>query len=193
MKSVAWAAMVAFGGLALAGSSCADSSASELGGGGATAAFDTPAQARSDTGSIRPLIDGIRGANAIQCELLLQAFSGWTSNVPDMNAEAWTLTQRLRRRVSDASEIAWLGEQVRGADRCAARAAARLLGRSPSAAARTLLVGALGDANPQVRQLAAIGIGWRSDSTVNARLISLLADRNAEVRAAAAWALGAVH
>jgi HEAT repeat protein len=68
-----------------------------------------------------------------------------------------------------------------------------MLGRSPSPAARTFLVGALGDANAQVRQLAAIGIGWRSDSTVNSRLVTLLGDGNAEVRAAAAWALGAVH
>jgi hypothetical protein len=151
------------------------------------------AQTRGDTGSVRQLLDGIRGANAIQCELLLQAFNGWTTNVPDRDSAAWSVTQLLRRRVTDAAEIAWLGEQVRSTDRCAARAAARMLGRSPSPAARTFLVGALGDANAQVRQLAAIGIGWRSDSTVNSRLVTLLGDGNAEVRAAAAWALGAVH
>lgn len=177
-------------GIALVGGACADSNASELGASGISASAE---QTPADTGSVRQLIDGIRGANPIQCELLLQGFNSWTTNVPDRNSDAWMVTQRLRRRVGDPAEIAWLGEQMRGADRCAARAAARLLGRSPSAAARTFLVGALGDASAQVRQLAAIGIGWRSDSTVNSRLVTLLADRNADVRAAAAWALGAVH
>jgi hypothetical protein len=177
MKSLSAVATIAVVG-ALVGNACIDSSA---------------AQTPGNTGSIRPLIDGIRGANAIQCELLLQAFIGWTTNVPDRDAQAWNVTQRLRQSVSDPADIAWLGEQVRGPDQCAARAATRLLGRSPSPAARTFLVGALGDANAQVRRLAAIGIGIRSDSTVNSRLVSLLGDGSADVRAAAAWALGAVH
>jgi hypothetical protein len=151
------------------------------------------AQTAADSGSIRELIDGIRGANAIQCELVLQAFVGWTSNVPDRDAEAWSVTQRRWRRVVDQGDIAWLGEQMRAGDACAARAAARLLARSPAPAARTFLVSALRDANPEVRRLAAVGIGFRSDSTVNARLVNLLDDGDAGVRAAAAWALGAVH
>lgn len=153
----------------------------------------SPLQVRGDSGSIRDLIEGIKGANAIQCELIMQAFVGWTSSVPDRDVNAWKITQRLRHHVVGAADIAWLGDQMRGADGCAARASARVLGRSPSAAARSLLVGALGHANPQVRRLAAVGIGIRSDSTLNARLLALLRDTDPGVRTAAAWALGAVH
>jgi hypothetical protein len=171
---------------------CADSRASEL-------AAHSPARAAvsqqlsGDTGSVRELIEGVRGANAIQCELLLQPFSGWSTTIPDRDVNAWRITQRARYRVTEPADIAWLGEQIRGADVCAARASVRLLGRSPAAAARALLVQALSDANAQVRRLAAVGIGIRGDSTVNRRLVAMLADGDAGVRAAAAWALGAVH
>lgn len=151
------------------------------------------AQYPGDSGSIRELIDGIRGANPIQCELLLQTFFSWSSGIPDRDVNAWRVSQRIRRHVVDAESIAWLGEQMRAADGCAARAAARMLGNSPSPAARTLLVNALGHTNPQVRRLAAVGIGMRSDSTLNSRLLELLRDSDAGVRAAVAWALGAVN
>jgi hypothetical protein len=176
--------------MSLIDAACSDSRASEL---EIVTAISTYTQAPGDTGSIRELVDGIRGANAIQCELILQAFAGWTSTVPDRDVNAWRVTQRLRQRVVNPADIAWLGEQMRAADGCAARASARMLGRSPAAAARALLVDALSHANAQVRRLGAVGIGIRSDSTVNARLVNLLRDGDPGVRAAAAWALGAVH
>jgi HEAT repeat protein len=150
-------------------------------------------QRGADTGSLRDVIIGIRGANPIQCELLLQAFTGWTSNVPDRDSQAWVVSRRLWQRVENPEDIAWLGEQVRGTDPCASRAAIRVLGRSPSSAARSFLLSGLADPDPTVRRLAAFGIGFREDSTANAQLVRLLRDGDAGVRAAAAWALGAVN
>jgi HEAT repeat protein len=175
---------------------CTDSRASEVVSevvtvAAARAAY--PSQASGDSGSIRELIDGIRGANAIQCELLLQGFHSWSSGVADRDVNAWRISRRLHRAVVDAGEIAWLGEQMRAPDVCAARTSVRLLGHSPSPAARTVLVNSLAHASPQVRRLAAVGIGYRSDSTVNRQLVALLRDADPGVRAAAAWALGAVH
>ena len=159
----------------------------------ATATAGVVPQRGRDAGTLRDVINGIRGANAIQCELLLQAFTGWTSNVPDRDVQAWTVSRRLWERVEDPADIAWLGEQVRGADPCVARASIRVLGRSPAPAARSLLVSGLTDTDPRVRRLAAFGIGFREDSTANGQLVRLLGDVDAGVRAAAAWALGAVN
>ena len=189
MRFVAAIATASLVGMPLIDAACSDSRASEV----VSAALPATTQAPEDSGSIRELIDGIRGANPIQCELLLQSFFSWSSGIPDRDVTAWRITQRLRRHVVDATDISWLGEQMRAPDGCAARAATRVLGHSPSPAARTLLVSSLAHANPQVRRLAAVGIGIRSDSTVNTRLVAMLRDADAGVRAAAAWALGAVH
>ncbi|HKS05094.1 MAG TPA: HEAT repeat domain-containing protein [Gemmatimonadaceae bacterium] len=187
--SIAAAALISVG---LIDASRPDSRTSEVV--TATAArADFSTQALGDSGSIRELIDGIRGANAIQCELLLQGFHSWSSGVADRDVNAWKVSQRFHRDVVDAGDIAWLGEQMRAPDVCAARASARMLGNSESPAARTLLLSSLGHANAQVRRLAAVGIGYGSDSTVSRRLVPLLRDADPGVRAAAAWALGAVH
>jgi HEAT repeat protein len=192
MRFVATIAAASMIGVPLIDAACTDSRANEVV--TATAArAEFPTQAWGDSGSIRELIDGIRGANAIQCELLLQGFHSWSSGVADRDASAWKISQRFHRDVVDAGDIAWLGEQMRASDVCAARASARMLGNSPSPAARTLLLSSLGHANAQVRRLAAVGIGFGSDSTVSRRLVPLLRDADPGVRAAAAWALGAVH
>lgn len=145
----------------------------------------------ADTGTLRDLLDGIRGANAVQCELLMQSFVGWTSSVPDREGPAWVLTRRWMK-VTAPRDVAWLAQEMRGSDPCVARVAVRILGRSPAPEARSALLEALTDASPGVRRLAAIGVGFRSDSTAGRQLVALLADSDARVRAAAAWALGEV-
>lgn len=193
MKFFAAVATLAVAGAPVLDTACTDSRAGQpevIASASASALAQSPS---ADSGSIRELIEGIRGANAIQCEMLITSFNSWTSDVPDRDVNAWRVTQRARHRLTDRAEITWLSEQMRGTDACAARASARLLGHSPAPAARTLLVAALSDPNAQVRRLAAVGVGMRSDSTMNARLITLLRDRDPGVRAAAAWALGAVH
>jgi HEAT repeats len=147
-----------------------------------------------DTAALRGLVLGIQGANAVQCELIMQSFDGWCSgNVPDRDPRAWEVARRVRYRVEDRGTVQWLGEQLRTADPCVGRVASRLLGRSRLLAARATLLDALTDANAAVRRLGAIGLGFREDTSTTGSLVHALADRDPGVRAAAAWALGAVN
>jgi hypothetical protein len=165
---------------------------------GVPAGFAIPEQAvqplASDTAALRALVAGIRGANPIQCELIVQTFNGWFSDqVPDRDPAAWEIARRSRYHVEDRETIAWLADQLRAGDSCAGRAASRLLGRSESLAARATLLAALTDTSAQVRRLGALGLGFRDDTTTSSQLVRALSDRDARVRAAAAWALGAVN
>jgi hypothetical protein len=151
-------------------------------------------QQQADPTAVRAFLEGVRRANAIQCELILQSFHGWSSDaMPDRDSVAWTVTHVVRQRSATSQSVPDLMAALRSGDDCAARTAARLLGRSRLPAARTELLAALGDADAGVRRLAAIGLGFSSDTTASPALVRVLADRDARVRAAAAWALGAVH
>ena len=161
---------------------------------GAAALSAASQEQQADPSAVRAFLAGVRGANAIQCEMILQSFDAWSSNrAPDRDSVAWAVTSVVRRRGTASQSVPDLAAAMRSDDACAARVAARLLGRSRLPAARTELMTALGDASPQVRRLGAIGLGFSSDTTAGPQLVRALADRDAGVRAAAAWALGAVH
>ncbi|HEX7121237.1 MAG TPA: HEAT repeat domain-containing protein [Gemmatimonadaceae bacterium] len=143
---------------------------------------------------VRAFLQGVRGANAMQCELILQAFNGWSSGiVPDRDSAAYAVSRVMHSRIGDAQAVTEMESALRGDDLCAARTAARLLGRSGLPESRATLLAALADSNTRVRQLAAVGLGFSSDTTTTPRLVRALADGDAGVRAAAAWALGAVR
>jgi hypothetical protein len=150
--------------------------------------------AQASPADLRAYLDGVRGANSIQCEIILSSFNSWSSNrVPDRDSVAWRVSTVIHRRIASAELVPELATAMRSGDDCASRVAARLLGRSGLAPARAELLSALRDDNAQVRRLAAIGIGFSEDSTASSQLVRALADRDARVRAAAAWALGAVN
>lgn len=143
---------------------------------------------------VRAYLEGMRGANALQCEIALSSFNSWSSSrAPDRDSTAWNVAMVIHRRIGSEQMIPELVTAMRSSDGCVARLAARLLGRSKLAPARSALLTALGDDNAQVRRLAAIGIGFSEDSTASRQLVRALADRDERVRAAVAWALGAVH
>lgn len=143
---------------------------------------------------LRAYLDGMRGANAIQCEIALSSFNSWSSSrAPDRDSTAWHVAMVIHRKVQSPELVPELVTAMRAGDSCVSRIAARMLGRSGLESARTALLSALRDENAQVRRLAAIGIGFTEDSTVMTPLVRALADRDAMVRAAAAWALGAVQ
>jgi hypothetical protein len=143
---------------------------------------------------VRAYLEGMRGANALQCEIALSSFNSWSSSrAPDRDSLAWNVAMVIHRRIASEQMIPELVVAMRSGDDCVSRLAARLLGRSRLGPARTALLSALGDENAQVRQLAAIGIGFSEDTTANRSLVRALADRDERVRAAAAWALGAVN
>ena len=143
---------------------------------------------------VQAYLDGLRGANAIQCEIALSSFNSWSSSrAPDRDSVAWNIAMVIHRRIATEQIVPQLVASMRSSDDCVARIAARLLGRSKLAAARAALMTALRDENAQVRRLGAIGIGFSDDSTASSQLVRALADRDERVRAAAAWALGAVN
>lgn len=157
----------------------------------ASASREDPQASPAD---LRAYLEGIRGANAIQCEIVLSSFNSWSSSrAPDRDSLAWNVSMVIHRRIASEQLVPELVAAMRSPDDCVARVAARLLGRSRLAPARAALLAALRDENAQVRRLAAIGIGFSEDSTVSGPLVRALADRDERVRAAAAWALGAVH
>lgn len=143
---------------------------------------------------VRAFLAGVRGANPIQCEMILQSFNAWgSSEAPDHDSVALAATMVARRRIAAGAPVAVVVGAFRGGDDCESRVAARLLGRSQVPAARSALLAALEDESAPVRQRAAIGLGFSGDSTASGSLVRALGDRDARVRAAAAWALGAVH
>lgn len=143
---------------------------------------------------VQAYLEGLRGANAIQCEIALSSFNSWSSSrAPDRDSVAWNVATVIHRRIASEQIVPELVAAMRSPDNCVARIAARLLGRSKLAAARAALHTALRDENPQVRRLGAIGIGFSNDSTASSQLVRALADSDERVRAAAAWALGAVN
>ena len=143
---------------------------------------------------LRAYLDGMRGANAIQCEIALSSFNSWSSSrAPDRDSVAWKVTMVVHRRMASAELIPELVTAMRSGDDCVSRLAARLLGRSRLPQARNELLSALRDENARVRTLGAIGIGFSEDSTASAPLVRALADSDERVRAAVAWALGAVN
>ena len=143
---------------------------------------------------VRAYLTGMQGANAIQCEIALSSFNSWSSSrAPDRDQDAWKVATVVHRRIDSEQLIPELVTAMKSPDECVSRIAARLLGRSRLAPARSALMAALRDENPSVRRLAAIGIGFSDDSTASGQLVRALADRDERVRAAAAWALGAVN
>ncbi len=143
---------------------------------------------------LRAYLDGMRGSNAIQCEIALTSFNSWSSSrAPDRDSVAWNVSMVIHRKVQSPELVPELVTAMRSGDNCVSRIATRLLGRSGLESARTALLSALRDESAQVRRLAAIGIGFTEDATVVTPLVRALADRDALVRAAAAWAIGAVN
>lgn len=164
----------------------------------ALAVLVAPAMLEAQSGTqdrTRVLLDGMRGANAMQCELALQGMNGWWGNGPEpgRDAVAMNVIYNTAHRNIDAGNVPMLATALKDTDLCVRRIAARLLGRSQLPAARARLLEATKDADPVMRRLGALGLGHMDDRTLTRDLVRMLDDRDAGVRAAAAWAIGAIH
>lgn len=145
---------------------------------------------------VRALLDGLRGASPVQCEMALQPLNGWwwsDAPMPDRDPGAWAVASWASRGRVTASSVPALAAGLGDADPCVRRAAARMLGRSRLPSAHGRLVEALRDPDPVQRKLGALGLGFSNDRTVITVLQRHLDDRDPGVRAAVAWAMGAVH
>ena len=165
---------------------------------GALAVLLAPAMLQAQGGTqdrTKALLDGMRGANAMQCELALQGMNGWWGNGPEpgRDAVAMNVIYSTAHRDIEATSVTMLAAALKDTDLCVRRIASRLLGRSQLPAARARLLEATRDADPVTRRLGALGLGHMDDRTLTRDLVRLLDDRDPGVRAAAAWAIGAVH
>jgi hypothetical protein len=164
----------------------------------ALAVLLAPAMLEAQSGTsdqAKLLLDGMRGANPMQCELALQGMNNWWNNGPEpgRDAGAWSVIRYAAHRDVQAGSVQMLATALRDTDPCVRRVAARLLGRSELPAARARLIEATKDADPAMRRLGASGLGYMNDKSVTRDLVRMLDDRDPSVRAAAAWAIGAIN
>ena len=87
---------------------------------------------------VKVLVEGMRGATPLQCELALQGMNGWWNNGPEpgRDAVAWTVISYAAHRDIEPVSVAPLSVSLQDPDPCVRRVAARLLGRSGLPAAR---------------------------------------------------------
>jgi hypothetical protein len=156
--------------------------------------------ARDDTASLARLLDGVRGANSLACELATRSVDmhGWWSNWGDlsgnpleMDSTAAGLIAWIQRDHNDPAVVPRLRAAMRDADRCVRRIAGSFLGRVEHPSAIAALLAALDDASAETRYVAAIGLGV-SDEPPGALqpLLRRLRDESPAVRRVVAWALG---
>lgn len=167
---------------------------------GALASPARPAQAAGDAEVLDILLAGVTNADPVVCELALMALDGRSYGWSDIRADvegsapggiqAGELATWVMRPPRDAALVPPLRAALTGTDPCAARVAARLLGRMRSDEAVAVLVTTSGAADRAARRNAVIGLGLAEQAGTAPTLIALLQDPDASVRGAAAWALG---
>ncbi len=158
----------------------------------------TGSAALPDTLQVRAFLDGVRGANALQCEFGLQTLDlqfGWrrVEVVPDGAIETKELVRWATQRIADPEAVAPLRAALDDGDTCVRRVAARLLGHMRTDQAKESLLGALRSSSARTRELAALGLGFAEDRETARPLIDALDDPSPRIRATLAWALGRIE
>lgn len=160
-------------------------------------------EGRSGAGSPAPLastaadagrfLAAARGADPVICALAAAPLGNrWGGGAPpavggpDATLVAWALKPSI-----DDRDLSLLEAGLRDADGCVRAMSARLL--AADEAGPRILIGALGDDDPNVRRVAAEGLGYAEDRSSAPALIRRIEDDDAGVRAAAAWALGRIE
>lgn len=166
----------------------------------APAASAVPRQARSaadDTASLSRLLNAVRGASPLFCEVVTRNVDGrwWSgsSNLIGFDSASAELLHWVRTEHRDPQFVPRLAVAMRDPDACVRRVAGSFLGHVEHPSAVTALVTALGDANAHTRAVAAIGLGIGEHEAALQPLILRLKDPAPEVRRSAAWALGAIE
>jgi hypothetical protein len=61
---------------------------------------------QATAGDVRAYLEGMRGANAIQCEIALSSFNSWSSSrAPDRDSLAWNVAMVIHRRIASEQMI----------------------------------------------------------------------------------------
>jgi hypothetical protein len=161
---------------------------------------------RDDTASVARLLQSVRGADPLFCELVTRSVDmhGWwsrwgplSSNPLEIDSSSAALIAWIQREHKDPAVVPRLRSALRDQDACVRRVAGSFLGRVEHPSASAALVAALDDASAETRYVAALGLGLSDESTpptgVVEPLVRRLRDDSPQVRRAAAWALGALE
>jgi HEAT repeat protein len=155
--------------------------------------LDQVAPGTDDLAMIQTVLAEARGASLMMCEMAAGTMRGniWWRNREPVDDDVRDMLQWVRQDPTDFAVIPVLAGAMADSDRCVARTAARFLGRMEQAQANDRLLEALRDTSPQVREMAAMGLGVAEPETALAPLVSALSDDvEPRVRVMAAWALG---
>jgi HEAT repeat protein len=161
---------------------------------------------RDDTASVARLLQSVRGADPLFCELVTRSVDthGWwsrwgplSSDPLQVDSASGALIAWIQREHNDPAVVPRLRSALRDQDACVRRVAGSFLGRVEHASATAALVAALDDASADTRYVATLGLGLSDDSPrpagVVEPLVRRLRDDSPQVRRAAAWALGALE
>ncbi len=153
----------------------------------------------SDSARATQVLNGVRGANDIMCELAVRSLGGrfgnwgWSGTAPDATEQHLELLRWATRDTESADAVRILSAALSDRDACVRRVAARLLGRVNHPAAVEALMERLRRGDDHAKQMAAIGLGYAEDTVAVESLIDALKGEATLIRAAAAWALGEIE
>ena len=155
----------------------------------------------ADTVAVARLLGAVKGVDPLLCELAVRHADqqgSWSrderSGSPlENDSSAASVLRSLHEEREDAAAVPRLQAALRDPDACVRRVSASLLGRMKHERARRALLSAIDDANPETRQVAALGLGLGEVVDAEPVLVRRLRDDATGVRRAAAWALGALE
>ena len=157
----------------------------------------TPERAGSAAAQdVASVLAAARGVSPIMCSLAAQAvwgggWGGWyDAPASPVASEMSARIRDLDRQKFAPSEVRVLLDSLASSDGCVREMAVRLLGRQRDEAVVSGLVERLGGGTPELREVAALGLGFVEPKTAVEPLLRALRDAAPGVRANSAWALG---
>jgi hypothetical protein len=157
---------------------------------------------QDDTAAVGRLLNVVRGADALLCELTVRQVDqhgswsryGSMSGGPlETDSAAAALIRWIQHEHNDPAVVPRLRTALRDNDACVRRLASSFLSRVDHASAKSALLDGLDDSRAEVREVSAYGLGMAEHVGALDELISKLKDASPKVRRASAWALGALE
>lgn len=157
---------------------------------------------RDDMVAVARLLDAVRGADPLLCELATRdvdmhaSWSRWGpigSSPIETDSASAAIIKWIQHEHNDPAVVPRLRAALRDADACVRRVGASFLGRVDHPAALAALIDAADEASAETRYVAAIGLGLSEKKEAMETLVRRLRDDSPVVRRAAAWALGSLE
>jgi len=150
---------------------------------------------------VSSVLTAARGVSPIMCSLAAQSLWGggwgwWDAPSSPVTSEVSTRIRELGRQRLAPAEVRMVMDSLASTDACVREMAVRLIARQRNEGAQrdeTIvngLIERLGSRAPELREIAALGLGFLQPRTAVEPLMRTLRDDTPAVRANAAWALG---